>query len=180
MTKKSSKSKMTDQGALSYGFGKTTLGKILVATSDKGVVSILIDGSNAKLLTSHSSLARHYTCHGQRRLAGVTRHFATPRREPHREERTRSAGTVRNEFRCEPHANIEEPKTAQVILNNPTWSLPQPVYHRVVRDPPISDRLAKSAGRPEKAGVGGSIPSLAISFHVRPGHMGNRMYLRHR
>ena len=48
MTKESSKSEMTDQTALSYGFGKTTLGKILVATSDKGVVSILIDGSKAK------------------------------------------------------------------------------------------------------------------------------------
>jgi AraC family transcriptional regulator of adaptative response/methylated-DNA-[protein]-cysteine methyltransferase len=55
MTKKSSKSKVTDQTALSYGFGKTTLGKILVATSDKGVVSILIDGSNAKLLTDLQS-----------------------------------------------------------------------------------------------------------------------------
>lgn len=37
MTKKSSKSKMTDQTALSYGFGKTTLGKILVATSDTNI-----------------------------------------------------------------------------------------------------------------------------------------------
>ena len=55
MTKKSSKSKMTDQTALSYGFGKTTLGKILVAPSDKGVVSILTGGSNAKLLSGLQS-----------------------------------------------------------------------------------------------------------------------------
>jgi hypothetical protein len=54
LTKKPSKSKMTDQTALSYGFGETTLGKILVATRDKGVVFILIDGSNAKLLTPQS------------------------------------------------------------------------------------------------------------------------------
>ena len=43
---------MADQSALSYGFGKTMLGKILVAPSDKGVVSILIGGSNAKPLTA--------------------------------------------------------------------------------------------------------------------------------
>jgi ABC-type dipeptide/oligopeptide/nickel transport system ATPase subunit len=55
MTKKFSKSKMTNQTALSYGSGKTTLGKMLVAASDKGVVSILIDGSNAKLLTDLQS-----------------------------------------------------------------------------------------------------------------------------
>jgi len=36
MTKKSSKSDITDQTALSYGFATTTLVKILVATSDKG------------------------------------------------------------------------------------------------------------------------------------------------
>jgi hypothetical protein len=38
MTKESSKSKMTDQAALSYGFGKTMLGKILFAPSDKFVL----------------------------------------------------------------------------------------------------------------------------------------------
>ncbi len=33
----------------------------------------------------------------------------------------------------------------------------------------------------EKAGVGGSIPSLATMFSiVRTGHMGNRLFLRHR
>jgi hypothetical protein len=51
MTRKSSNSKMADQTAQSYGFGKTTLGKILVATSDKGGVSIVIGGSNAPVAT---------------------------------------------------------------------------------------------------------------------------------
>jgi hypothetical protein len=36
MTKKSSKSKMTDQTALSYGFGKTTLAKSLSRPAVKG------------------------------------------------------------------------------------------------------------------------------------------------
>lgn len=36
--------------ALRYGFGRTTLGRIVVAAGDKGVVSILIGGSNAQLL----------------------------------------------------------------------------------------------------------------------------------
>jgi ABC-type glutathione transport system ATPase component len=53
MTKKSSNSKMTDETAHSYGFGKTTLGRLLVATSDKKGRSILIDGSNAPAVTRH-------------------------------------------------------------------------------------------------------------------------------
>jgi hypothetical protein len=36
MTREFSKSKMTDQAALSYGFGNTTLDKIFVATLIKG------------------------------------------------------------------------------------------------------------------------------------------------
>jgi AraC family transcriptional regulator of adaptative response/methylated-DNA-[protein]-cysteine methyltransferase len=56
MTKKPSKAKTTGQEhTLRYGFGKTTLGRILVASGDKGVVSILIGGSIAQLLTDLQS-----------------------------------------------------------------------------------------------------------------------------
>jgi hypothetical protein len=56
MTKKSSKSKMTNQTALSDGFGRMTLGKMLVAANDKGSISILAGGSNAKLLPIFSGV----------------------------------------------------------------------------------------------------------------------------
>jgi AraC family transcriptional regulator, regulatory protein of adaptative response / methylated-DNA-[protein]-cysteine methyltransferase len=51
MTKTSTRRKSADQSAeLRYGLGKTTLGRVLVAVSDKGVVSILIGGSNVQVL----------------------------------------------------------------------------------------------------------------------------------
>jgi AraC family transcriptional regulator of adaptative response/methylated-DNA-[protein]-cysteine methyltransferase len=50
MTKTVSKTRNKDVRALRYGFGRTTLGRIVVAAGDKGVVSILIGGSNAQLL----------------------------------------------------------------------------------------------------------------------------------
>jgi AraC family transcriptional regulator of adaptative response/methylated-DNA-[protein]-cysteine methyltransferase len=51
MTKTSTRKKSADQSPeLRYGFGKTTLGPVLVAASAKGVVSILIGVSNAEIL----------------------------------------------------------------------------------------------------------------------------------
>jgi site-specific DNA-methyltransferase (adenine-specific) len=43
-------------------------------------------------------LEQKYCDHARRRLAGVTRHLAMPRREPHREERTSRPGVFRREF----------------------------------------------------------------------------------
>jgi site-specific DNA-methyltransferase (adenine-specific) len=43
-------------------------------------------------------LEQKYCDHARRRLAGVTRHLAIPRREPHREERTSTPGVFRREF----------------------------------------------------------------------------------
>jgi site-specific DNA-methyltransferase (adenine-specific) len=43
-------------------------------------------------------LEEKYCEHARRRLAGVTRHLAIQRHEPHREEGTRRAGAFRSEF----------------------------------------------------------------------------------
>jgi site-specific DNA-methyltransferase (adenine-specific) len=43
-------------------------------------------------------LEEKYCDHARRRLAGVTRHFAIPWREPQREEGTRRAGVFRTGF----------------------------------------------------------------------------------
>jgi hypothetical protein len=59
----------------------------------------------------------------------------------------------------EPYANIEEPKTAHIILNHPKCPHPQPFCHQ--SHPLIPGHLANSVDGPEKAGGGGSIPSLA-------------------
>jgi AraC family transcriptional regulator of adaptative response/methylated-DNA-[protein]-cysteine methyltransferase len=55
MAKTASKTKSIGQPDLHYGFGKTSLGRILVAASDKGVVSILIGGSDGQLLADLES-----------------------------------------------------------------------------------------------------------------------------
>jgi hypothetical protein len=51
MTKISPGKEVKDQSLnIRYGFGKSSLGRILVASSDKGVVSILIGDSNSQLI----------------------------------------------------------------------------------------------------------------------------------
>ena len=61
--------------------------------------------------------------------------------------------------RREPYANIEPPKAAQMIPNRPkTTSI---LLLLLQTHPLISNRLGNPVGGPEKAGVGGSIPSLA-------------------
>ena len=70
----------------------------------------------------------------------------------------------------EQYANIEEPKTAQTILRHPKLPAAQPLAPQSY--PLIPEHLAKSVSGPEKAGVGGSIPSLAtieIQELNRPG-----------
>jgi hypothetical protein len=62
-------------------------------------------------------------------------------------------------LRRELYANIEEPKAAQTILSPPKLPWIQPFSLQL--HPLIPDHLADSVGSPEKAGVGGSIPSLA-------------------
>ncbi len=62
------------------------------------------------------------------------------------------------------YANIEEPKTAQTILRRPKSPHLQP--YSCQPHPLIPDHLANSVGGPEKAGVGGSIPSLATMFSI--------------
>ena len=57
------------------------------------------------------------------------------------------------------HANIEEPKTSESILNHPKLLTAQAIYTEV--HPLISNHFGESLGGPEKAGVGGSILSLA-------------------
>jgi hypothetical protein len=60
--------------------------------------------------------------------------------------------------RRELYANIEEPETAQTILRHPK-SPHLKLFSRQLH-PLIPGHLANSVGSPEKAGVGGSIPSL--------------------
>ncbi len=56
---------------------------------------------------------------------------------------------------------MEGPKTAQIILNRP--KSPRAQLFSCQSYPLIPDQLAYSVGGPEKAGVGGSIPSLATT-----------------
>ena len=60
---------------------------------------------------------------------------------------------------AEQYPNIEGPKTAQIIPSHPKQPRRQPFSHQL--HPLSPDYLANSVGGPEKAGVGGSIPSLA-------------------
>jgi hypothetical protein len=78
--------------------------------------------------------------------------------------------------RRELYANIEEPETAQTILRHPK-SPHLKLFSRQLH-PLIPGHLANSVGSPEKAGVGGSIPSLATVFsktcrHSVPGFGSN-------
>ena len=69
---------------------------------------------------------------------------------------------VRADGGRELYANIEGPKTAQTILRHPKSPHLQPISRQPY--PLIPDHLANSVGGPEKAGVGGSSPSLATTF----------------
>jgi len=66
----------------------------------------------------------------------------------------------------EPYANIKEPKLAQTILCHPKSLHLQPFSRQ--SHPLITSHLAISVGGPEKAGVGGSSPSLATTTKLRP------------
>ena len=78
---------------------------------------------------------------------------------------TRPCGRAKHRGR-ELYANIEEPKTAQTILRHPRSHHSQLFF--LQSHPLIPDYLANSVGGPEKAGVGGSIPSLATTFQNCP------------
>jgi hypothetical protein len=60
---------------------------------------------------------------------------------------------------CEQYANIARAESAQIVLRHPKPSNSQAVSHELL--PLIPNHFAGSVGGPEKAGVGGSIPSLA-------------------
>jgi hypothetical protein len=60
------------------------------------------------------------------------------------------------------YANIEESETAETILRHPKSPHLQPFLRQ--SHPLIPGHLANSVGGPEKAGVGGSSPSLATTF----------------
>jgi hypothetical protein len=81
----------------------------------------------------------------------------------------------------EPYANIEEPKPAQTILCHPKSLHFQPFSRQ--SHPLTTSHLAISVGGPEKAGVGGSSPSLATIFsntyrHSSPGFGSNWFQFR--
>jgi hypothetical protein len=59
----------------------------------------------------------------------------------------------------EPYANTEAPNSAQTSPQEPKARSLQASIRQSF--PLILDQLASSSGSPEKAGVGGSIPSLA-------------------
>jgi hypothetical protein len=64
--------------------------------------------------------------------------------------------------RRELYANIDEPKSAQTVPQHPNRPKHNPSVHQIL--PLISNRLGNRVGGSEKAGVGGSIPSLATTF----------------
>jgi AraC family transcriptional regulator of adaptative response/methylated-DNA-[protein]-cysteine methyltransferase len=66
---------MKDQSPdIRYGFGKSSLGRILVASSDKGVVSILIGDSNAQLVDDlQSRFPKAHLLHDEPEAAGFVK-----------------------------------------------------------------------------------------------------------
>jgi len=62
------------------------------------------------------------------------------------------------------YGNIEEPKTSQVILSYPKSSTSINSISLVTSDD--SNHFSDSVSGPEKAGVGGSIPSLATNPQI--------------
>ena len=75
MTKTSSRKDVKDQSPdIRYGFGKSSLGRILVASSDKGVVSILIGDSNAQLVEDlQSRFPKAHLRHDEPETAGFVK-----------------------------------------------------------------------------------------------------------
>jgi AraC family transcriptional regulator of adaptative response/methylated-DNA-[protein]-cysteine methyltransferase len=75
MTKTSSGKEVKDQSPdIRYGFGKSSLGRILVASSDKGVVSILIGDSNAQLVEDlQSRFPKAHLRHDEPEAAGFVK-----------------------------------------------------------------------------------------------------------
>ena len=75
MTKTSSRREVKDQSPdIRYGFGKSSLGRILVASSDKGVVSILIGDSNAQLVEDlQSRFPKAHLRHDEPEAAGFVK-----------------------------------------------------------------------------------------------------------
>jgi hypothetical protein len=63
-------------------------------------------------------------------------------------------------LRREQYANIEGPKIAELSPNEPKATIEQAISYQSI--PLIPGPLSGSAGGPEKAGVGGSIPSMAV------------------
>ena len=62
---------------------------------------------------------------------------------------------------CAQFAHVEDPKMVQTILSHPkslTAEVPHAQWHSL-----ISNHFGESVSGPEKAGVGGSIPSLATN-----------------
>ena len=72
MAKTLSRKRTKDESPnIRYGFGKSSLGRILVALSDKGVVSILIGDSNAGLLEDlQSRFSKAHLLHDESEAAG--------------------------------------------------------------------------------------------------------------
>ena len=62
----------------------------------------------------------------------------------------------------EPYANIREPNSAQISLHRPKRRSAQVQPHQ--RQALILNRFGNSVDGSEKAGVGGSTPSLATTF----------------
>jgi AraC family transcriptional regulator of adaptative response/methylated-DNA-[protein]-cysteine methyltransferase len=75
MTKTSSKKPAHSQSPdVRYGLGKSSLGRILVASSDIGVISILIGGSNAELIEDlQSRFPKAHLLHDDPETAGFVR-----------------------------------------------------------------------------------------------------------
>jgi hypothetical protein len=61
----------------------------------------------------------------------------------------------------EQYANIEKPRIDQTSPHQPKAPVTQARYSQ--QDPLTSNHFGNSVGGPEKAGVGGSIPSLATN-----------------
>jgi hypothetical protein len=64
----------------------------------------------------------------------------------------------------EQYANIAGAEPAQIILRHAKSSNSQTFLHQSL--PLIPNHFAVSVGGPEKAGVGGSIPSLATNIFI--------------
>ena len=62
------------------------------------------------------------------------------------------------------YAYIEDPKIAQMVLQYPKDYFAKALW--LQRHPLILNHFGKSVGGPEKAGVGGSIPSLATILSI--------------